>query len=829
MSATSSDTPSSLKKFLPHAWWIALVIAFAIHWTATERRIDRVLEISSTPTWSADRPEIDPQSPTGFEHGQRSLIIPGHHNASYFWIIEAQEAAHTGNLRIREVTYDAMPDGRTIDRTSPYRLWLISVGWLHSLANGESLGYSIERGTLWADPALLALMLVFGSVYSARYFGSLASVGYSLACVSIFPLAANFQPGAPDPHSLSWVLALAGILPLLAALQENKRIGRPNLHFVCAGAISGLGVWTDASSGMPVLLSLFLGGLASEFLRSREHATFSPRANGWRVWGSSAAAVILMGGLFEKLPEYLSLSLNSVNPIQALIALGFGEFLRNFSLLLKHGRSGLGKVSLTLLGMSSLALLIWPIVGAISESGSLLAADFYARELANHPNGTIASSLGTWINEKGQGAAKFTTLLPAALVFVAGLRMVQNRSNTARSTQIALALVAVLLALILGYFELRWWNLFNAFSLALVVSLLADAKTWKQSKLLPRFAILLLLVPGLLLGYPETANGSAAENLSQSDKQALVGRDYSYWLNERRGEDTPVVLSTHIFSNLLAYYGGFGTILSSDDGYEEGYRSAVRILSTNTIQEATILLNDKGITHIVLPLWDPILDRMVQVGTGVDPGEILPPSAFAVSLREWDFPLWLQPLAYSTPKTGDFASFEIRSFALGPEQEEELRLSRLADLFVEGGESWSYRAMREGLKAYPRSPAALGAIANIELASQNRVALEETLETLIPYLSRRSARNLPTDRRVSLAILLARTKRIELAKEQLSKSMENLDTDTLRFLTPNTVASLVLLSRSLDVQFPNDETIKLANELLPPDIREQLASVIAPK
>lgn len=799
-----------------------MLVALAIHWMATERRIDRVLEMSNIPTWSADRPELDPQSPTGFKNGQRSLIVPGGHNASYFWIVEAQQAAHSGNLRIREIKYDAMPEGRTIDRASPYRLWLISVGWFHSVFSGQSLGYSIEQGTHWADPLLFALMLVFGSIYSARYFGSIASAGFAITCVSIFPLAGNFQPGAPDPHSLSWVLAVTCLLPLLVALRYNNRKTQPTLHLLLSGTISGLGVWSDASTGMPVILAIFLGGLTYEIILMRDRIVEPACVNRWRRWGTSAAVVTLAGGLYECVPGHLTLSLESINPLHALVILGFGECLRTLSLMLKGVKSGLEKSHFILLGLSFLAILVWPVVGLISESGSLLASDFYARELANHPNGAIASSLSKWINEEGQGGSKFAILLSIAIVFVSTLRITRETDEKATSGLIALTSIAAILALILGYFELRWWNLFNAFTLALVLCLLAGAENWKPGKMFQRSAVLLLFIPGLFLSFPSAASDDVANSISQVEKQALVGRDYSYWLNQRRGEETPVVLSTHIFSNLLAYYGGFGTILSSDDGSEDGYHAAVRILSTSTIQEATILLNDKGITHIALPLWDPLLDRMIQTGAGVRPGEALPPNAFAVALREWDFPLWLRPLAYTIPPKSDFSNFQIRSFALGPELEEELRLSRLADMFVEQGERWSFRAMGEGLKAYPRSPIALGALANIELASQNKDALEETLETLIPYLSRRSARNLPSDRRASLAILFARTKRLELAKEQLQTCFKGLNAEALKSMTPTTVAGLLALSNSLEVPFPSSELRSTALSLVSPQVRDLL-------
>jgi hypothetical protein len=263
-------------------------------------------------------------------------------------------------------------------------------------------------------------------------------------------------------------------------------------------------------------------------------------------------------------------------------------------------------------------------------------------------------------------------------------------------------------------------------------------------------------------------------------------------------------------------------VVSGDDSNETGRLAAMRIASATTAQEAAILLRSRGITHVALPLWDPALDQLVRIGTGTPAGDPLPERAFSAALQWWDMPLWMRPMDYLIPSETHFKEFEVRVFALQAEQEPDLGLSRLADFFVERGQLREAESVRESLKAYPRSVVALGATANVDFALREGVRLSETIEALVPYLSRRAGRDLPPDRRLSLAALFMRTKRVDLAREQLTECLEELDSDTLRKLTPGEVVNLVALSRSLGIAFPNKELETASLALIHPGVRDSL-------
>lgn len=825
MSVPASRASLLVAKLASQAWWFLLLAALALLWLATERRIERVDALTNSPTWSVDASERDARSPTGFAQGQRKLIVPGHHNPSFWWIREAQMSAEQGSLRLRHIDYDTAPDGRTTGRTAPYRWWLIAVGWLYGTATSEPLGFAIERGALIADPILFALLLVVGAAYSARYLGSFAAIGFVVGGISLFPLAANFQPGAPDPHSLGWVFALGSVLPLLAS--PHKVGTRRWAHFVVAGFFGGLGLWNDATTQAPVLLAIFLGGLGYEFIRSRGAVQSPPAPASWRAWALAGALTTLGAAVFEFAPGYISWSLDSVNPIHAVVWWGFGEALRATGIWSRGGRKAFDRRSLALGGVAGCAIASWPVLALLSSSasgsGALLSSDFYALELANHPNGGFAPSLGVWLNRTGGAGAKWATLLPCALLFVLLTRICLGKIDREERGRLVFVLLAALFAVVLAHYQLRWWNLFDVLVLAVLAVFFAGAEAGNFQARLKTLGAALLVLPGLFVGFPPAVEGRQVNDLSPLEAQVLIARDFSYWLAKRHGTAPNVLFSSPIFSDAAAYYGGFRVVVSNDDENEPGRLTAVRIASAVNAQESSILLQARGITHVALPLWDPVLDQLVRIGMRLPADQPLPQNAFSVALRDWDFPEWMRPMDYLIPNEPRFQGFELRAYAVQAEQEPDLQLSRLSDFFVERGQLREAQAVKESLKTFPRSVVALGAMANLDLALRDRARLKDSLEALIPHLSRRSARNLPADRRISLATLFVQTNRADLARDQITTCLEGLDAETLRTLTPGSVVSLVALSRSLAIPFPDKGLEAIAMELIPPSVRNGLA------
>ncbi|WP_221029260.1 hypothetical protein [Actomonas aquatica] len=799
-SVSPASTPASIVR--RHAWWIALIGALLVQWMGTLRGIARVEALSAMPTWSVDAPAVVEDSPTGYTKGQRRLIVPGHHNPSFWWITEAQQAAAEGVWRLRSVDYDAAPDGRTIQRTSPYRWWLIVVGWGRSVVTGEPLGAAIEGGALVADPLLLSLLLVGGVIYTVRRVGSVAGAMVAVGGVALFPLAAGFQAGAPDAHALGWVLAVGSVWPLV--------LGRGRMDFAVAGVLGGIGFWNNAGVQAPLLVALAVGALLRSWLRPEDVA-----ASAWRSWAASGAVVTLAASVCEFGLGAEGGSLAAVHPVHAVAWWGLGEVLVGLQAWRRDGRAAVGGLGAMVLGGGVVAVLAWPIVGWWLGSGGLWAGDFYARELANHPAGGVAPSLGAWLQQAGGGAAKAATLVPLGLVIAAvvlGWRRVED------GTRGRLLLVggATVVVAVLASMQLRWWNLLDGLALVSLAVWFAGegAKRWVMPTM-----VVVLLVPGLVVGWPQGVGRDGEVDTTPREAAALVERDLAYWLRERGGEEVPVVFSTPIVSGALAYYGGMRAITSADESNEDGLLTAVRLAAANTEQEIQLLIESRGVTDIVLPLWDPALDQLVRRGYGVPEGDPLPRDAFAAALLDWDVPLWLRPWDYVIPREAPYLELGLTAFAVGEPQAEELALSRLADFFVQRGQLVEAQGVRGVLANYPRSAVAMTAMARVDVAVRDVARLNEVLTNLVPMLSRRSARDLPPDRRVSLATVFARVQRMDLARPQIEAALAELDAATLRTWNPGAVVDLLTVSEGLGVEWPDAEVRDVAVKLLPVGVR----------
>jgi hypothetical protein len=373
----------------------------------------------------------------------------------------------------------------------------------------------------------------------------------------------------------------------------------------------------------------------------------------------------------------------------------------------------------------------------------------------------------------------------------------------------------------LACWQLRWWNLFDVLALIGLTALFASTRATDWVGRWASLGAALLILPGWLA--MPLAHGDDAGEIAPSDAQSLIERDFAYWLVKHRGLEPTVLFSTPVFSGAVAYYGGLNVAASADEDNKSGVLTAVRILSADTLEEVSILTNARKITHVALPMWDPAMDQLVRVGMAIPDTEPIPENVFAVALRKWAMPLWMGPMDYLIPKKSGLEGFDLRVFASQAEQEPDLAVSRLADFFLQRGQLQEARALQKNLEEFPRSPIALGALANLHLALGDRAGAGKTMGSLIPMLSRRAARNLPADRRISLAMLFLDTNRADLAGEQLTACLSELDDKTLRTLTPGSVVNLMILSRSLGISFPSKNLEAVALDLIPPEVRRSLA------
>jgi hypothetical protein len=117
---------------------------------------------------------------------------------------------------------------------------------------------------------------------------------------------------------------------------------------------------------------------------------------------------------------------------------------------------------------------------------------------------------------------------------------------------------------------------------------------------------------------------------------------------------------------------------------------------------------------------------------------------------------------------------------------------------------------------------ALTARAQVFNAQEDATAFAKTVEELLSRLSSGADRYLPWDRRVSLATVLAQADKIDLAREQLHRSVKEIDADKVRALSTGALYRLLVLTRALKIEISDPTVRDVALDLLPSDLRAQL-------
>lgn len=786
-------------------------------------RIERARYVSGTASWSVDDPREDPASPTGYAEQRRRLVVPGHHAPSFDWIRRVQQRAPAG---AHHTNADNFPAGRDTHDPSPYRFWLASVATLDRLVSSRSWPLAVENAALHADPLLHALLLLALAAIVGRRFGAPVAGTVALAAVAFFPLGGAFLPAAPDPHALAWTLvALTGTL-LVAGLTADKALA----WFLASGVGAGLLLWTDPLTGEPVLAALALGGIASAGIGRDPNAALPP----WRFWGLAAALVCLLGCAVEAFP--LAWAVRAIHPLHALACLGLGELLHQAAVF-GRGRPARAAPSATSqagnpasrafgipgLALALLAVAALPVARGFTENGSFLAPDPFAHELVNLAGGVNAASLRHWLREEDMGGMIAGTLAPSLVVLVALARLFASATPAAARRVIAIAAAPALVAFVLAWWQLRWWNAFDAAVLALIPALTATTPAAARG---PRWLALgaaaLAALPGFLLLVPP-ASARGDQPLDGNELVAVVERDIAYWLTRQQGGTPAVVFTSPALGESLAFYGNVHTIASSHPDNQSGLAAAVRLAAADTDAEVNALLENRAITHVLLPSWDPSLRRFAQIGRQLPPDAPVPANTLVARLETWELPPTLRLMTYHIPENLGPGNLAVPVFAVTPAQDEILAACRAADYLVEMGRLDVARAFRDKLKLYPRSLPALAALAQINQAIGDRSGYEETLQMLLPYIARRAARTLPLDRRVSLAALLIQAKHTDASREQMQQCLAALNAANLRELTTGQVVRLLALADLLKLTLPDPTLRAEALSLLPPSLRARLA------
>jgi hypothetical protein len=816
----ATTPPSNASRIRRRAWLLFPLVAFVFLVATTSirlRRVEFVSEVAGAP--AATTGDMATTRPTAW---RPHLVVPGHHNESYEWLDLTREMFAQRVLRVRHVDYENAPSGREVYASSPYRWWLGFVALAYHGVTRAHQGPSLEWAALYADPLLL---MVFGAAtvaFVAWRFGFLAAGLTSAALVTLFPFAAEFLPGVPDDLGLAGTLAVWSLLPLLAgaALLDLRDAGRSTRAWYFIGGIAGgVGLWINVFQELPILLGIGLGALLAAWIgRAARGATpgVVMPVLPWRAWGLAGAGTCLAAYLIEYFPSHLgSWELRAIHPIYGVAWLGGSEVLARLTSWIGGEkpkwtvRAGAASV------LGAVALCSLPAAMWILRKHGILAIDLQSMRLSLLPDGPSAPTLWAWLLQNGFTASAWATMLPLLVVVPSVLLLLPRTFSASLRVPIALALGPVVAATALTYRQIGWWNGVDA---SLIVLLIASAPALRAA---PRpavvgaiFAVFVagLLVPGAIQVWP-SSNGRVGNGLSEGEVIGLVERDMAYWLAGRDASSGGVILAPPNQTTTCYYFGGLRGLSTFGWENREGFQTAIRIMSATTPEEAQELIGAHGVTQIIIPSWDSLMDAYAQIGAGQISG------TFLERLNQWNLPRWLRPVPYLVPSIGGFEGQSAVVLEVVEEQDDATALSRIAEYFASTEQLNLASKAAAGLRRFPADLGALVARSEVEAAAGDSDEFGKSIDLIVRRIASGADRDLQWDQRVALAVVLVQAHRADIARPRFQQCLAEIDEEKLRSLSTILLYRLQVLRKALNLEISDPALRALSLELLPSDLR----------
>lgn len=812
---------SDLRNLRARAWWIIPIAAVCFVFACALVRVRHIDGISHL--GGGAEAALDPYSPTGYAGGVRALVLPEPDRRSMQWIVQAQELVQRGAFRLDRVAYDNAPQGRPVRTASPYRWWLVIVGWIDSLMSPRSLAAGIERAGLWADP-LLQIGLLLAVVFMFRQTGGSVAASWAVLPASlVFPVGASFLPGRPDDFGMAVVAAVASVVLMAGALcrpEADRR--RPG--FILGGVAGGVGLWLAPGAQVPVMLGLAAGGVAAGLQRVPPGAAASDAA-AWRGWGMAAACTSLAGWLVESLPGlslFAGARLEANHPAYALLWLGCAECVARV-----HGWRAAAPVSRSrgafawFLAISAMAVL--PIMLLATHSSGFLADESLLARVSDFPGAPGGDAVRTWFATPGLFLRSVAMLLPVlAGVVLAALLLVRVRPNAGSDALwVALGPLVVTAAGVLlrpGYVTLS-----SAMLPGLVgplVLALRDGNVRAGLRTTAAASGLCAVGLGLVTLWPRESNG-AGDAVSPLEAQSLIERDLAWWL-ARRAPGSVVFAPPDLTAGLI-YHGGLRGLGSPYPENSDGFRASVRLAGATSPVEAQALAQQRGVRFIVMPSWDDFLDRYADLGAN-DKG-----ASLIALLHRWLPPRWLRPVSYVAPQVEGLSPASAIVFEVTDTQDNATALSRLAEYFIETGRFAQASQVGRVLKEqFPADPAAVVARAEVALARHDAPGFGEAVDVLLQMIEDGATDDLPWDQRVGLASVLAFARRPDLARDAAQRCLDEMDEAAVRSLSPASLNRFVGLLARQNLEIADPRLRRLARDLLPRELRDRFSSYGTP-
>ncbi|CAN5883404.1 hypothetical protein BH23GEM9_BH23GEM9_33990 [soil metagenome] len=299
--------------------------------------------------------------------------------------------------------------------------------------------------------------------------------------------------------------------------------------------------------------------------------------------------------------------------------------------------------SMVLAGVAFVHVATVPVASALLAAAGLRPADPVAARLLGHAAALVPD------------AAAF------GLLYLGPSRWKQPGLHPQHQALLVLAALPALTLLALTFWQVRWLGSAAASMLVLLVTIATvyrvapEARPARRPQRLLVAAFLALVLapfPLLTAAFPWQFGYSAASEVPQ-----VVTRDIAHQLRHRLGSEVGVVASGPTTTTWLIYFGGMrglGTLYWEN---AEGLRATADIFAARTADDARKLIDQRGVTHLVIPSWD--------LFTPGDPSrqQEQQPDSFIRSLIASDStPAWLVELTLDMPRSDALRHTSVRIY-----------------------------------------------------------------------------------------------------------------------------------------------------------------------
>ncbi len=802
-------------KFRHVPWLAVLVVVLAFVALDAWRSARHIDEVSGSYGVTVDPPSVDANSPTGYAHGVRSLVLPGRAMDGYHWIMQAQLAMARGEWRVRHVDYDGGPRGRDVHWAMPFRLYLIFLAWLDHTVGGDPWGIAIERAAVWSGPILLIVALAALTPWLARRFSPAAAMLTAAGAVTAYPFYVDFVAGYADHHGL---VNLCALLCVLLLIDHRGEVARARRDVRWSGVAGGVGLWISAATQVPVLIGIGAGALWVLWCerRSNEPSIWSAHPELFRRWGIAGGATSLLAYLLEYAPSDFSLRLEVNHPLYALAWIGAGEALCRLARVLRAKNTA--RRADVVAGAAALAAVaVLPAMILAAPTSFAVAEPFLWR--LHHDFIAEFETLTDFLRQGGYAWRSLACILPLVAIGPAAWLALRQKFSPETRAMLVLAAAPAALATAMAWNQVRWWGLACALLAPLVAAMFRVIEREENTK--PRgrakwaLAGALLLLPGAI-----AAGGRLARSgeMAPDDLQSLAERDVAQWLRQRAGDKPVVVAGSPTVTTALIFFGGLHGIGTLYWENNDGLHTAARLYAARDDAAARAIVEQNHITHLVVVTWDGFEGIYTRLIRKLPAEASIPPDAFIARLLPAAIPPpWLRVVPFKLPANPAFEGAQIRIYEVTPGQSPAEAAAHAADAALDRGDTEAAAKLLPELGKFRDDLRPLVARARILFQRSDSVEFAHAVEEIVARLPQ--ARALPLEDHVHLVTVLAMASRFEPAGEELGATLKKMNEAALRQLPAGTLVELLSLSEVSGQRWPDERLHEFARELVPPALR----------